>query len=327
LRKVQFTLLEQKARGGESWQTKGRKAMSECDELREAVRQKEAEIAKRDEAVKSSLGLVHALREDLATCRASLAEKEQRIIELERRLRIPFGKLPCAQCGGPHDFDTSLPSVVWNKVIRAKGLPEYLCTTCIVREFVRAGEGFTATLWGEGFHGVPIEVSINNQNAKDAALIQEENNDYRVRLAEKEQELAIWKGKYNFATDANVYANRRLAEAQQEIERLRQGLWDCALWSGMDGNGNKTPHHSTGALVKIAVDAVREHREGYDELLDELQPIAAARQEGWEQGRDAAADICRARATAYQGHDLLTAHECEQCVAAIRSLTYSENPK
>jgi hypothetical protein len=218
---VQFTLLEQKARGGESWQTKGRKAMSECDELREAVRQKEAEIAKRDEAVKSSLGLVHALREDLATCRASLAEKEQRIIELERRLRIPFGKLPCAQCGGPHDFDTSLPSVVWNKVIRAKGLPEYLCTTCIVREFVRAGEGFTATLWGEGFHGVPIEVSINNQNAKDAALIQEENNDYRVRIAEKAQEAAGNLELAKAVDGARTELASQLAAAQQEIERLK----------------------------------------------------------------------------------------------------------
>lgn len=76
---------------------------------------------------------------------------------------------PCALCGGPHDFDTSVPSAVWNKIIRAKGLPEYLCTTCIVREFVRAGEGFTATLWNEEFHGVPIEVVVNGKHANAAA--------------------------------------------------------------------------------------------------------------------------------------------------------------
>jgi hypothetical protein len=75
----------------------------------------------------------------------SVTETE-RELELERRLRIPFGTLPCAQCGGPHDFDTSIPSELWNHVIRAKGLPEYLCTTCIVREFVRAGTSFTANL-------------------------------------------------------------------------------------------------------------------------------------------------------------------------------------
>jgi hypothetical protein len=111
-------------------------------------------------------------------------EYERRIAELERRLRIPFGKFPCALCGGPHDFDTSVPSVIWNQVIRAKGLPDYLCTACIVREFVREGQSFTAELWNEEFNGVPIEVIINGQIAKDAALIQEENNALRNRLSE-----------------------------------------------------------------------------------------------------------------------------------------------
>lgn len=91
---------------------------------------------------------------------AAVAEKDERIAELERRLRIPYGKLPCALCGGPHDFDTSVPSDAWNRIIRAKGLPEYLCMTCIVREFVKDGEGFTATLWNEEFNGVAIEVVI-----------------------------------------------------------------------------------------------------------------------------------------------------------------------
>jgi hypothetical protein len=48
-----------------------------------------------------------------------------------------------------------------------------------VREFVRADQGFTAELWNEEFNGVPIEVVVNGQNAKDAALIQEENNALR----------------------------------------------------------------------------------------------------------------------------------------------------
>lgn len=86
-----------------------------------------------------------------------------RVLELERRLKIPFGKLPCAQCGGPHDFDTSVDSEIWNRVIRAKELPEYLCTTCIVREFAKAGESFSAKLWGEEFKGTPITVAINTR--------------------------------------------------------------------------------------------------------------------------------------------------------------------
>lgn len=97
---------------------------------------------------------------------------------------------PCALCGGPHDFDTSVPSAAWNRVIRAKGLPEYLCATCIVREFVRASEGFTAQLYNEEFSGVPIEVVVNGKNANDAALVAHENTAYRVRIEELENGLA-----------------------------------------------------------------------------------------------------------------------------------------
>lgn len=97
---------------------------------------------------------------------------------------------PCALCGGPHDFDTSVPSAVWNRVIRTKGLPEYLCTTCIVREFVKDGEGFTAQLWNEEFYGVPIEMIVNGKNANDAALVSDENTAYRVRIEKLETALA-----------------------------------------------------------------------------------------------------------------------------------------
>lgn len=124
-----------------------------------------------------------------AALREQLAQSEARVIELERRLRIPFGKFPCAQCGGPHDFDTSIPSAVWNRVIRARDLPDYLCATCIVREFVRVGQGFTAELWNEEFNGVPIELIVNGQNAKDAALVQEENNSLRNQINDAAQSI------------------------------------------------------------------------------------------------------------------------------------------
>lgn len=67
---------------------------------------------------------------------------------------------PCALCGGPHLFDTSVDSDLWNAVIRARELPEYLCMICVVREFARAGKGFTAKLWGAGFQGLPVKVSL-----------------------------------------------------------------------------------------------------------------------------------------------------------------------
>ena len=111
-----------------------------------------------------------------------------------QRLRASFkqrGFLPCSNCGGPHRFDTSVPSAVWNPVIRKRGLHEYLCLSCIVREFVRDGRSFTATLWGdEGtgiwLNGVPIEVRINEQPAQDAARISEENTALRVKIRDLE---------------------------------------------------------------------------------------------------------------------------------------------
>ena len=92
----------------------------------------------------------------------------------------------CSGCGGPHPFDTSVPSVVWNDVIRAKGLPEYLCLTCVVREFVRARRSFTATLWGDGCGGFPIEVRMNTAVARDAEAISEENTALRVKIRDLE---------------------------------------------------------------------------------------------------------------------------------------------
>lgn len=57
----------------------------------------------------------------------------------------------CDLCGGPHRFDTSVPSDQWNAVIRAAGLPEYLCLTCVTEAFVKAGVSFNAELYGSPF--------------------------------------------------------------------------------------------------------------------------------------------------------------------------------
>lgn len=68
----------------------------------------------------------------------------------------------CSGCGGPHPFDMTVPSPLWNRVIRRAGLPDYLCATCILRAFVNAGEAFTAELWGAEFKGDPIEVRLRS---------------------------------------------------------------------------------------------------------------------------------------------------------------------
>lgn len=90
---------------------------------------------------------------------------------------------PCSQCGGPHPFDTTVPSAHWNAVIRAQGLPDYLCLTCIVREFAKRGESFAATLTGDGFHRLPIEVRIGTQEARTAHLVSEQNTRVRAVLS------------------------------------------------------------------------------------------------------------------------------------------------
>jgi len=89
---------------------------------------------------------------------------------------------PCALCGGPHPFDTTVPSVRWNHVIRRAGLPDYLCLTCIVSAFVQAGESFTAELIGGDHHCEPIEIRTRSQNAIDAQTLSAENTTLRAQL-------------------------------------------------------------------------------------------------------------------------------------------------
>ena len=102
------------------------------------------------------------------------------------------GSFSCGGCGGPHRYDTSVPSAVWNEVIRARGLDEGLCTNCILEEFARLGRSFTAELYGSevGLSGVAVEFRINAREAQDAALIQTENNALRVKLSRAVELLA-----------------------------------------------------------------------------------------------------------------------------------------
>ena len=93
---------------------------------------------------------------------------------------------PCGLCGGPHPFDTVIPSVVWNRVVRAQGLPDYLCLTCIVRAFVATGESFTAELIGAAIVSTALEIRIDSRDAKDAVLVSEENTVLRARIRELE---------------------------------------------------------------------------------------------------------------------------------------------
>ncbi len=107
-----------------------------------------------------------------------------------RRAKLPAGHLPCGGCGGPHRFDTTVPSAAWNAVIRAAGLSDFLCTTCIVEHFVTAGISFTAQLWSTepDFYGVPIEVRVRGEVAQTAALVSEENTALRYERSQLVEE-------------------------------------------------------------------------------------------------------------------------------------------
>lgn len=98
---------------------------------------------------------------------------------------------PCAMCDGPHPFDTTIPSVVWNQVIRAQELPDYLCLTCIVRVFAESGRSFTAQLWSPTFNGTALEIIVNGQVANDAVIVSDENTRLRVDLSEARAALEL----------------------------------------------------------------------------------------------------------------------------------------
>lgn len=170
--------------------------------------------------------------------RCIMCVAEARIEELERRAKLSKGSLSCGGCGGPHAFDTSIPSAVWNRVIRAKGLSEYLCMSCIVREFVKVGRSFTAELSGSGFSGVPIEIRVRGEVAQDASVVSDENNRLRVDAFDRRKEVGRLQAEVKHLTETHsdgceealleVQAERDKAEAK--ITRLRAALENLQQW-------------------------------------------------------------------------------------------------
>jgi hypothetical protein len=99
-----------------------------------------------------------------------------------------FNQPRCNGCGGPCPYEMSIPSVLWNRVIRADGPEgdnEYLCPTCIIHAFAGARVSFAAILSGDGVSGVHLEVSFDGESGLLGALasVQEENNRLRLDVA------------------------------------------------------------------------------------------------------------------------------------------------
>lgn len=116
----------------------------------------------------------------------------------------------CEGCGGPHPFDTSLASPTWNAVIRSKGLPDYLCLTCIVRIFAADGLSFSAVLNGNDFTDTAIDVTVNGERAKDVDLLSNEFVRLRVTAAEAATEIEHAVGDLRKGL-TSIWENTRLA--------------------------------------------------------------------------------------------------------------------
>ncbi len=129
----------------------------------------------------------------------------------------------CLGCGGPHRYDATVPSPLWNRVVRAAGGPEHLCAACVLLAFARAGEGFTATLWGVGLDGVAITVGVGARDALGRAVasavqaLETENTALRAELgagAEATRALRTALSEQQVAVEA------KLSEIRERLETL-----------------------------------------------------------------------------------------------------------
>lgn len=131
---------------------------------------------------------------------------------LVERLEAGIDGPKCSGCGGPHRFDTSLPSPQWNRCIRGVGLSDHLCTSCILLALIDAGESFFATLWGPKLNGVPIEVRINGAEAQTFKETEEHLMDRIGSLVNERDE----------ALSALRAQSARIAELQSALADARR---------------------------------------------------------------------------------------------------------
>jgi len=69
----------------------------------------------------------------------------------------------------------------------------------------------------------------------------------------------------------DVVPKAEVDRLRSEIDRLKQGLWDCARESGADLDGDETPIHlAFPDIVDFAVQEVRVLRESYEEALRDV---------------------------------------------------------
>jgi hypothetical protein len=78
----------------------------------------------------------------------------------ETRIQKPDDRFsdskPCQLCSRPVIFEFTVESPIWNRVVKARNLPEYLCFWCFDKLATEAGER------------VPIGVNLNGKSAYSA---------------------------------------------------------------------------------------------------------------------------------------------------------------
>ena len=187
--------------------------------------------------------------------------------------RMSDNKNPtCSGCGGPHPFDTTVPSVVWNEVIRGDGLPDYLCMTCIVAAFVRVGRSFTASLVGSSFHCEAIEIRIHNKAATDAERISEENTRLRVSIFELQSKIDATEQRVK-ELEAELARITAWNKARAEELQANAPQFTALVYEALDNPefGGDWPDLIVGHVVQLEEENVRLR-----------QAVEDARRETWE---------------------------------------------
>jgi hypothetical protein len=142
-------------------------------------------------SVSANSGIVRPMTQESSSQPDPIAPLRAEDDDAITRLKEPDIAPPCNMCHGPYQFDTTIPSPIWNRVVRAQNLPEYLCLTCIVKVFAKDSQSFTAQLWGDDFNGTPIEVRVAYRAANSVAALEHENNELRLKIAQMESTIAV----------------------------------------------------------------------------------------------------------------------------------------
>lgn len=94
------------------------------------------------------------------------------------------------------------------------------------------------------------------------------------------EELRFWEDIANNQSNLSVHIDKvpssLFRDAAETIERLRQGLWDCARLAGEDLDGDNSPDHLVlPELVVFAHNAIRSLAEDHGYLADDVDRLEA----------------------------------------------------